>query len=134
MPLFCPEGSTVMGPSPAMVERSSKLLHIQVHHPAIPFSDRLLRLGHGVMRRPSWPKPVAVLGERPVPPPLQFHMCDAAGRVRAPRFPLPWHSADDSCALPRRVRLGSAPACRTLGRPRSIGLACLASPSLGTRS
>jgi site-specific DNA recombinase len=35
------------------------------------FGDILLRLCHRLMSRPSRPKPVAVIGKRPVPPPLQ---------------------------------------------------------------
>src|SRR5439155_19567157 len=48
-----------------------KFLQIKINTPAVACSDILLRLDHGLMGRPSRPKTVAVIGKRPVPPPLQ---------------------------------------------------------------
>src|SRR6266550_3548653 len=48
-----------------------KFLQIQVHHPAAPFGDVLLRLSHRLPRAAPRSKTVAVLGERRVPALLQ---------------------------------------------------------------
>jgi site-specific DNA recombinase len=44
---------------------------LKLHAPAVTFGDILLRLCHRLMSRPSRPEPVAVIGKRPVPLPLQ---------------------------------------------------------------
>ena len=48
-----------------------EFLQIKIHHPGVACGHILLRLRHRLMGRPSRPEPVAVFGERPVPPPLQ---------------------------------------------------------------
>src|SRR5260370_3757832 len=48
-----------------------EFLQIKIHAPAAAFGDIRLRLCHRLMSRPSRPEPVAVIGKRPVPPPLQ---------------------------------------------------------------
>src|SRR5207302_5662749 len=47
-----------------------EFLQIKINAPAVTFGDVLLRLCHRLLSRPSRPKPVAVIGKRPVPPPL----------------------------------------------------------------
>src|SRR5262249_25256208 len=54
-----------------VVDSIEKFLQIKIHAPAVAFGDILLRLCHRLMSRPSRPEPVAVIGKRPVPPPLQ---------------------------------------------------------------
>jgi hypothetical protein len=51
--------------------RFEKLFQIEIHHPAVPVGDILLRLGHRLMRRALGTKPVTVFGKRRVPPVLQ---------------------------------------------------------------
>src|SRR5271165_6906182 len=54
-----------------VIDPIEKFLQINVNHPAVACHDVLLRLGHGLMGRPSWPEPIAVSGKRRVPLPLQ---------------------------------------------------------------
>ena len=54
-----------------VIDPVEELLQIQIHHPAIACGDILLRRCHRLMRRASRPKPVAVIGKRPVPLALQ---------------------------------------------------------------
>ena len=54
-----------------VVDSIEKFLQIKINAPAVTFGDILLRLDHCLMSRPSRPKTVAVIGKRPVPPPLQ---------------------------------------------------------------
>jgi hypothetical protein len=54
-----------------MINSIEELFQIEINHPAVALRDVLLRLGHGVMRRSTRSKSVAVLGERRVPSPLQ---------------------------------------------------------------
>src|ERR1017187_1370588 len=54
-----------------VIDPIEKLLEIEINAPAAAFGDILLRLCHRLMGRPSRPEPIAVIGERPVPPPLQ---------------------------------------------------------------
>src|SRR6185369_10214902 len=54
-----------------VMDSIEEFLQIKIHHPAVTSSDVLLRLGHCLMSRPSRPKPVAVIGKRRVPLPLQ---------------------------------------------------------------
>ena len=56
-----------------LVVRNSieKFLQIEINAPAVTLGDVLLCLCHCLMSRPSWPEPVAVIGKRPVPLPLQ---------------------------------------------------------------
>src|SRR5262249_40263844 len=49
-----------------------EFLQIQVHYPAITLGDILLRRCHRLMCRTPGPKPVAVIGKRPIPPALQY--------------------------------------------------------------
>src|SRR5262249_59847356 len=55
----------------AVVAWIKKLLKIKINAPAVAFGDVLLRLCHRLMSRPPRPEPIAVIGKRPVPPPLQ---------------------------------------------------------------
>src|ERR1019366_1259016 len=54
-----------------VIDSIKELLQVEINHPAVAFSDVLLRLGCRLMGWPSRSKPVAVVGERRVPPPLQ---------------------------------------------------------------
>jgi len=54
-----------------VIDSIEKFLQIKINHPAVTFSDVLLRLGHCLMCRAPRPKTVAVVRERPVPSPLQ---------------------------------------------------------------
>jgi site-specific DNA recombinase len=54
-----------------VINSIEKFLQIKINHPAVTFGDILLRLCHRLMSRPSRPKTIAVIGKRPVPPPLQ---------------------------------------------------------------
>src|SRR4030095_234478 len=54
-----------------VIDSIEKFLQIKINAPAVTFGDILLRLCHRLMSRPSRPEPVAVIGKRPVPPPLQ---------------------------------------------------------------
>lgn len=53
-----------------MVESIEEFFQIEVDHPPVALRNVLLRLSHGVMRRPMR-EPIAVLGERWIPSPLQ---------------------------------------------------------------
>src|SRR3954466_9039676 len=48
-----------------------EFLQVEINAPAVAFGDILLRLCHRLMSRPSRPKTVAVLRERPIALPLQ---------------------------------------------------------------
>ena len=50
-----------------VVDSIEEFLQIEIDHPVVAVGDILLRLGHGLMRRPSRSKPVAVGRERPSP-------------------------------------------------------------------
>ena len=54
-----------------VVDSIEEFLQIEIHHPVVAVGDVLLRLGHGLMRRPSRSKPVAVGRKRPIPSALQ---------------------------------------------------------------
>ena len=54
-----------------MVDPVEEFLQVKVHDVAVAVRDVSLRLGDGVMGRAAGAKPVAVLGERRVPTPLQ---------------------------------------------------------------
>jgi hypothetical protein len=54
-----------------VIDSVEKFLQIKINDLRAAFGDILLRLRHCLMSRPTWPKTVAVFGERPVPPPLQ---------------------------------------------------------------
>jgi hypothetical protein len=54
-----------------MIDPIEKFFQIEVTHPSVALRYVLLRLSHGVMRRSTRSKPIAVLGERRVPLPLQ---------------------------------------------------------------
>jgi site-specific DNA recombinase len=48
-----------------------EFLQVEINAPAVAFGDVLLCLCHCLMSRSTGPEPVAVLGKRPVPSPLQ---------------------------------------------------------------
>src|SRR6201981_561477 len=48
-----------------------KFLQVEVNHPVVTLRDVLLRLSYRLMRRSSGSKPIAVVGARRVPLPLQ---------------------------------------------------------------
>jgi integrase len=54
-----------------MIDSIEELFQIEINHPSVALRDLLLRLRHGVMRRSTRSKPVAVSGKRRVPSPLQ---------------------------------------------------------------
>src|SRR5229473_3564827 len=54
-----------------MIDSIEEFFQIEVDHPSVALRDVLLRLSHGVMRRPTRSEPIAVLGERRIPSPLQ---------------------------------------------------------------
>ena len=54
-----------------VIDSIEELFQIEINHPAVACSDILLRLSHGLMRRPTRSEPIAVLGERRIPSPLQ---------------------------------------------------------------
>jgi hypothetical protein len=54
-----------------VIDSIEKFLQIKINAPAVTFGDILLRLCHRLMSRPPRPEPIAVIGKRPVPPPLQ---------------------------------------------------------------
>jgi site-specific DNA recombinase len=54
-----------------MVDSIEEFFQIEINHPAVALRNILLRLCHGVMRRPTRSEPIAVLGERRIPLPLQ---------------------------------------------------------------
>ena len=51
--------------------RLPEFLQIDIDHPSVALRNVLLRLSHGLMRRPTRSEPIAVLGERRIPSPLQ---------------------------------------------------------------
>src|SRR5262249_4531349 len=54
-----------------VIDSIEEFLQIKINAPAVAFGEILLRLCHCLMSRPPWPEPIAVIGKRPVPPPLQ---------------------------------------------------------------
>ena len=54
-----------------VIDSIEKFLQIKIHAPAVACGDILLRLCPCLMSRPPRPEPIAVIGKRPVPPPLQ---------------------------------------------------------------
>src|SRR4249919_3541461 len=54
-----------------VIDSIKELFQIEIDHPSVALRDVLLRLSHSVMRRSTRSKPVAVLGKRRVPSPLQ---------------------------------------------------------------
>jgi hypothetical protein len=54
-----------------VIDSIEEFLQVEINAPVEAFGDVLLRLCHRLMSRPSRPEPVAVIGKRPVPPPLQ---------------------------------------------------------------
>jgi site-specific DNA recombinase len=54
-----------------VIDSVEEFFQIEVDHPSVALRNILLRLSHGVMRRPTRSEPIAVLGERRVPLPLQ---------------------------------------------------------------
>src|SRR5262249_35180068 len=54
-----------------VIDPIEEFLQIEINAPAATFGDVLLRLCHRLMSRPSQTEPVAVIGKRPVPTPLQ---------------------------------------------------------------
>src|ERR1022692_3429803 len=54
-----------------VVDSIEEFLQIKINAPAVTFGDILLRLFHRLLGLPARPEPVAVIGKRPVPPPLQ---------------------------------------------------------------
>src|SRR5215469_6137625 len=54
-----------------VIDPIEEFLQIEIHAPAVACGDILLRLCHCLMSRPPRPEPIAVIGKRPVPPPLQ---------------------------------------------------------------
>src|SRR5262245_34452943 len=81
-----------------MIDSIEKLFQIKINHPAVACSNILLRLSHGLMCRSSRSKPVAALGERRVPPPLQnlhYRLLDKAVQ----------HGGDAKLSHPSSIRL-----------------------------
>src|SRR5712672_1923809 len=59
-----------------MIHSIEEFFQIEINHPSVALRNVLLRLGHGVMRRPTRSERIAVLGERRIPSPLQnLHHC-----------------------------------------------------------
>src|SRR6202040_1371090 len=54
-----------------VIDSIEEFFQIEVDHPSVALRDVLLRLSHGMMRRPTRSEPIAVLGERRIPSPLQ---------------------------------------------------------------
>src|SRR5262249_15635687 len=54
-----------------VIDSIEKFLQIKIHAPAVAFGDILLRPCHCLMSRPPRPEPIAVIGKRPIPTPLQ---------------------------------------------------------------
>src|SRR5258705_12011124 len=54
-----------------MIDSIEEFFQIEINHPSVALRNVLLRLSHGVMRRPTRSEPIAVLGERRIPSPLQ---------------------------------------------------------------
>jgi hypothetical protein len=48
-----------------------EFFQIEIDHPSVALRNALLRLCHGLMRRPTRSEPIAVLGERRIPSLLQ---------------------------------------------------------------
>src|SRR5207302_5966075 len=54
-----------------VIDSIEEFFQIEIDHPSVALRNVLLRLSHGVMRRPTRSEPIAVLGERRIPSPLQ---------------------------------------------------------------
>src|SRR5262244_1994105 len=54
-----------------VIDSIEEFLQVKINAPAVAFDDILLRRGHRLISRPPRPEPIAVIGKRPVPPPLQ---------------------------------------------------------------
>src|SRR5271155_3464299 len=54
-----------------VIDSIEEFIQIEVDHPSVALRNVLLRLSHGMMRRPTRSEPIAVLGKRRVPLPLQ---------------------------------------------------------------
>jgi hypothetical protein len=54
-----------------MVDPIEELFQIEINDPSVALRDILLRLGHGVMCGATRSEPIAVLGKRRIPLPLQ---------------------------------------------------------------
>src|ERR1700675_637338 len=54
-----------------MIDSIEKFFQVEINHPSAALRNVPLRLSHGVMRRPTRSEPIAVLGERWIPLPLQ---------------------------------------------------------------
>jgi hypothetical protein len=54
-----------------VIDSIEEFFQIEIDHPSVALRDVLLGLSHGIMRRPPRSEPIAVLGERRVPLPLQ---------------------------------------------------------------
>src|SRR5260370_33607134 len=54
-----------------MIDSIEEFFQIEVDPPSVALRDVLLRLSYGVMRRPTRSGPIAVLGGRRIPSPLQ---------------------------------------------------------------
>jgi Sulfatase-modifying factor enzyme 1 len=54
-----------------VIDSIKEFFQIEIDHPSVALRDVLLRLSHGMMRRPTRSEPIAVLGERRIPLPLQ---------------------------------------------------------------
>jgi len=55
-----------------VIDSIEEFFQIKIDHPAVALRNVLLRLRHGLMRRPMRSKSIAVMGERRVPSPLQY--------------------------------------------------------------
>jgi hypothetical protein len=47
-----------------MIDSIEEFFQIEVDHPSVALRNVLLRLSHGVMRRPTRSEPIAVLGRQ----------------------------------------------------------------------
>jgi hypothetical protein len=54
-----------------MIDSIENFFQVEINHPSAALRNIPLRLSHGVMRRPTRSEPIAVLGERWIPLPLQ---------------------------------------------------------------
>src|SRR4029077_12048600 len=71
-----------------MIDSIEEFFQIEVDHPSVALRNVLLRLSHGVMRRPTRSEPLAILGERRIPSPLQnlhHRLLDKSGPARLGR-------------------------------------------------
>jgi hypothetical protein len=54
-----------------VIDSIEEFFQIEINHPSVALHNILLRLSHGLMRRPIRSKPIAVVGKRRVPSLLQ---------------------------------------------------------------